>query len=153
MEINELKSAIDSLEQGEYELAKSLFSQFSGPEWLGEPYEWKQDNALRMSGFIQNIVKILPQDTPSIKVEYLVENYLLALVDLPGSIDLAATALVNFWNSHKSMDIDSLINFLKLLSEHPDGENVPSIASQAEGLDFSFGGEAIKGLWGVKRES
>ncbi len=145
MEINELKSAIDSLEQGKHELAISLFSQFSGPEWLGEPYEWKQDNALRVSGFIQNIVKILPQDTPSIKVEYLVENYLLALVDLPGAIELAATALVNFWNSHQNVDIDSFKSFLKLLSEHPDGDNVPSIASQAEGLDFSLEGEAIKG--------
>ena len=153
MKISELRSAIDSLEHGEKEAAITLFSQFSGAEWLGEPYEWKQDNALRVSDFIQNIVKILPKDTPSIKVEYLVENYLLALVDLPNSIDLAATALVNFWNSHKSMDIDSLINFLKLLSEHPDGENVPSIASKAEGLDFSFGGEANKGLWGIKRES
>lgn len=138
MKISELRSVIDSLEHGEKELAITLFSQFSGPEWLGEPYEWKQENALRMSDFIQNIVKILPKDTPSIKVEYLVENYLLALVDLPNSIDLAATALVNFWNSHKSMDIDSLINFLKLLSEHPDGENVPSIAAEAEGLDFNL---------------
>ncbi len=138
MKISELRSVIDSLEHGEEELAITLFSQFSGPEWLGEPYEWKQDNALRMSDFIQNIVKILPKDTPSIKVEYLVENYLLALVDLPNSIDLAATALVNFWNSHKSMDIDSLINFLKLLSEHPDGENVPSIAAEAEGLGFNL---------------
>lgn len=138
MKISELRSVIDSLEHGEKELAITLFSQFSGPDWLGEPYEWKQENALRVSDFIQNIVKILPKDTPSIKVEYLVENYLLSLVDLPNSIDLAATALVNFWNSHKSMDIDSLINFLKLLSEHPDGENVPSIAAKAEGLGFNL---------------
>lgn len=138
MEIFELESVIESLEKGENDAVISAFSYFSGPEWLEGSYEWKQDNAQRFSDFIQAIVKILPRDTSSVKVEYLVENYLLALVDLPGSIELAATALVNFWNLHQSCDVDSLKSFFQLLSEHPDGENVPAIVARADGLAFTF---------------
>ncbi|MBK4167908.1 hypothetical protein GWO61_06380 [Corynebacterium macginleyi] len=131
MNSSDFESAVDALERGDFDAAIRTFNRFSAAEWGGELYEWKQENALRVSEFIQQIVRILPLNTEFDKVQALAENYVLALVDLPHSIDLAAEALVTFWNRNPSGDHEKLKGYLELLSQHPDAEHVVEITAQA----------------------
>lgn len=64
----------------------------------------------------------------------LAENYILALVHIPNSIDLAAEAAVAFWNRIPVGDPQPLRDLLTLLRDHPDGERVDEIAATAIGL-------------------
>ncbi|MDN6369954.1 hypothetical protein, partial [Corynebacterium casei] len=114
----------------------SLFNQFSAEEWADVSYDWKYENRQKVSDFIQKSVKILPASVEFERIQYLVSEYVLALVYLPGSIDLAATALVTFWNRHQNGDPKELIKQLERFSEHPDGERVAEIAATAKGIDF-----------------
>ncbi|MDN5799566.1 hypothetical protein [Corynebacterium casei] len=136
MEISDLEAAIEAANNNDEATLVSLFNQFSAEEWADVSYDWKYENRQKVSDFIQKSVKILPASVEFERIQYLVSEYVLALVYLPGSIDLAATALVTFWNRHQNGDPKELIKQLERFSEHPDGERVAEIAATAKGIDF-----------------
>ena len=136
MEISDLEAAIEAANNNDEATLVSLFKQFSAEEWADVSYDWKYENRQKVSDFIQKSVKILPASVEFERIQYLVSEYVLALVYLPGSIDLAATALVTFWNRHQNGDPKELIKQLERFSEHPDGERVAEIAATAKGIDF-----------------
>ncbi|MDN6680514.1 MAG: hypothetical protein L0L17_12645 [Yaniella sp.] len=136
MEISDLEAAIEAANNNDEATLVSLFNQFSAEEWADVSYDWKYENRQKVSDFIQEAVKILPASVEFERIQYLVSEYVLALVYLPGSIDLAATALVTFWNRHQNGDPKELIKQLERFSEHPDGERVAEIAATAKGIDF-----------------
>ena len=136
MEISDLEAAIEAANNNDEATLVSLFNQFSAEEWADVSYDWKYENRQKVSDFIQKSVKILPASVEFERIQYLVSEYVLALVYLPGSIDLAATALVTLWNRHQNGDPKELIKQLEHFSEHPDGERVAEIAATAKGIDF-----------------
>ena len=136
MEISDLEAAIEAANNKDVATLVGLFNQFSAEEWSEVSYEWKFDNAEKVSDFIQEVVKILPASVEFERIQNLVYEYLFPLVHLPGSIDLAAIALVIFWNRHQNGDPNDLIEDLKNFEEHPDGERVSEIAATAKGIDF-----------------
>lgn len=136
MEISDFEAAIEAAQNNDEAKLVSLFNQFSAEEWADVSYDWKYENRQKVSDFIQEAVKILPASVEFERIQYLVSEYVLALVYLPGSIDLAATALVTFWNRHQNGDPKELIKQLERFSEHPDGERVAEIAATAKGIDF-----------------
>lgn len=136
MEISDFEAAIEAAENNDEATLVALFSQFSAEEWSEVSYEWKFDNAEKVSDFIQETVKILPASVEFERIQNLVYDYLFPLVHLPGSVDLAATALVTFWNRHQNGDTNALIEDLKDFEEHPDGDRVAEIAATAKGIDF-----------------
>ncbi len=136
VEVSDFEAAIEAVNNNDEATLVALFNQFSAEEWSEVSYEWKFDNAEKVSDFIQEVVKILPASVEFEKVHYLVSDYVNPLVHLPGSIDLAAIALVTFWNRHQNGDPEELCEFLKLIDEHPDGERVAEIAATAKGIDF-----------------
>ena len=136
MEISDLEAAIEAANNNDEATLVSLFNQFSAEEWADVSYDWKYENRQKVSDFIQKSVKILPASVEFERIQYLVSEYVLALVYLPGSIDLAATALVTLWNRHQNGDPKELIKQLERFSDHPDGERVAEIAATAKGIDF-----------------
>lgn len=136
MEISDLEVAIEAVNNRDEATLVALFNQFSAEEWSEVSYEWKFDNAEKVSDFIQEVVKILPASVEFERIQNLVYEYLFPLVHLPGSVDLAATALVTFWNRHQNGDPNALVEELKDFEEHPDGDRVAEIAATAKGIDF-----------------
>ncbi|MGP5601701.1 hypothetical protein [Corynebacterium casei] len=136
MEISDFEAAIEAAENNDEATLVALFSQFSAKEWSEVSYEWKFDNAEKVSDFIQETVKILPASVEFERIQNLVYDYLFPLVHLPGSVDLAATALVTFWNRHQNGDPNALIEDLKDFEEHPDGDRVAEIAATAKGIEL-----------------
>ncbi|MDN5885210.1 MAG: hypothetical protein L0H58_11245 [Corynebacterium casei] len=136
MEISDFEAAIEAAQNNDEAKLVSLFNQFSAEEWADVSYDWKYENRQKVSDFIQKSVKILPASVEFERIQYLVSEYVLALVYLPGSIDLAATALVTFWNRHQNGNPNDLIEDLKDFEEHPDGDRVAEIAATAKGIDF-----------------
>ncbi|WPF65595.1 MULTISPECIES: hypothetical protein [unclassified Corynebacterium] len=135
MDISDFEGAIQALDRGDVDSVIDSFRRHSGEEWVGDLYEWKEDNAERVSRFIQEVVSVLPDDVTFEKVQSLVENYILALVHLPHSIDLAAESLVVYWNRCQNANPQELCRYLGLLVEHPDGHRVAEIASKAINLN------------------
>ena len=131
-----MEVAIEAVNNRDEATLVALFNQFSAEEWSEVSYEWKFDNAEKVSGFIQEVVKILPASVEFERIQNLVYEYLFPLVHLPGSVDLAATALVTFWNRHQNGDPNALVEELKDFEEHPDGDRVAEIAATAKGIDF-----------------
>lgn len=139
MEISDFEAVIEAVNNNDEATLVALFDQFSAEDWhdvLYDTYEWKYDNAEKVSDFIQEVVRILPTSVKFEKVRYLAYDYLFPLVHLPGSVDLAATALVTFWNRHQNGDPTDLIEDLKDFEQHPDGDRVAEIAATAKGIDF-----------------
>ncbi|PQM73569.1 hypothetical protein [Corynebacterium sp. J010B-136] len=136
MEVSDFEAAIEAVNNRDEATLVALFNQFSAEEWSEVSYEWKFDNAEKVSDFIQEVVKILPASVEFERIQNLVYEYLFPLVHLPGSVDLAATALVTFWNRHQNGDPNALVEELKDFEEHPDGDRVAEIAATAKGIDF-----------------
>ena len=136
MEISDLEVAIEAVNNRDEATLVALFNQFSAEEWADVSYDWKYENRQKVSDFIQKAVKILPASVEFERIQNLVYEYLFPLVHLPGSVDLAATALVTFWNRHQNGDPNALVEELKDFEEHPDGDRVAEIAATAKGIDF-----------------
>lgn len=136
MEISDLEAAIEAANNNDEATLVSLFNQFSAEEWADVSYDWKYENRQKVSDFIQKSVKILPASVEFERIQNLVYDYLFPLVHLPGSVDLAATALVTFWNRHQNGDTNALIEDLKDFEEHPDGDRVAEIAATAKGIEL-----------------
>lgn len=136
VEVSDFEAAIEAVNNNDEATLVALFNQFSAEEWSEVSYEWKFDNAEKVSDFIQETVKILPASVEFERIQNLVYDYLFPLVHLPGSVDLAATALVTFWNRHQNGDTNALIEDLKDFEEHPDGDRVAEIAATAKGIEL-----------------
>ena len=92
VEVSDFEAAIAAVNNRDEATLVALLNQFSAEEWSEVSYEWKFDNAEKVSDFIQEVVKILPASVEFERTQNLVYEYLFPLVHLPGSVDLAATA-------------------------------------------------------------
>lgn len=135
MQDADFAAAVAAVQEGRDDDAIALFGSFPAIDWLRDGYDWKSEHAEEFSEFIQRLSSILPTDMLSIDdFAALAENYILALVHIPNSIDLAAEAAVAFWNRNPVGDPQPLRDLLTLLRDHPDGERVDEIAATAIGL-------------------
>lgn len=135
MQDADFAAAVAAVQEGRDDDAIALFGSFPAIDWLRDGYDWKCDHAEEFSEVIQRLSIILPTDMLSIDdFAALAENYILALVHIPNSIDLAAEAAVTFWNRNPVGDPQPLRDLLTLLRDHPDGERVDEIAATAIGL-------------------
>ena len=135
MQDSDFAAAVAAVQEERDDDAIALFGSFPPLDWLRDGYDWKCDHAEEFSEVIQRLSIILPTDMLTIDdFAALAENYILALVHIPNSIDLAAEAAVAFWNRIPVGDPQPLRDLLTLLRDHPDGERVDEIAATAIGL-------------------
>lgn len=135
MRDSDFAAAVAAVQEGRDDDAIALFGSFPAIDWLRDGYDWKCDHAEEFSEVIQRLSIILPTDMLSIDdFAALSENYILALVHIPNSIDLAAEAAVTYWNRNPVGDPQPLRDLITLLRDHPDGERVDEIAATAIGL-------------------
>ena len=74
----------------------------------------------------------------------LCRNYMLSLVQLPQSIDIAAKVFVDFWNRKREEEDDDVVSFLSVMLTHPDGDYVVETARNAVGLADQLGIDKAK---------
>ena len=74
VEVSDFEAAIEAVNNNDEATLVALFNQFSAEEWSEVSYEWKFDNAEKVSDFIQEVVKILPASVEFEKVHYLVSE-------------------------------------------------------------------------------
>lgn len=101
------------------------FQRFiASDKWLTGCYKWGEEDAEEFSAFIQHIVPLLPVSTPVDVVGKLCRNYMLSLVQVPQSIDIAAEVFVDFWNRKRAAEDREAIELLSALLAHPKGKHV-----------------------------
>ena len=117
------------------------FQRFiASDKWPTSCHSWGEENAEELSAFIQHIVPLLPVSTPVDVVGELCRNYMLGLVQLPQSIDIAAKVFVDFWNRKRAVEDREAIEFLSALLAHPDGDHAAEIAQSAVGVGEKLNG-------------
>lgn len=141
MEMADLTGIMGYYYTGDDDKLLSSFQCFSPSDWVGEFYEWKRRHAQEFSDFLQHVISLLPPSTPLKDVLVLCENYILPLAHLPAAPDLAAQALVGFWNRKRAAEDGDVVHFLTLLMENPDNERVAEIAQNAVGIAEQLNGK------------
>jgi len=118
---------------GDDEKLLEVFHRFSYDEWSSNCYEWEYQHAQEYSDFLQHLIPLLPTSTPLKVVLSLCESYLSSIIHIPNSVDLAANALVNFWNRKRSSEDEPMLRILFAFRNHPDGEHVTETIQKATG--------------------
>ena len=121
------------------------FQRFSASDkWPTSCHKWGEENAEELSAFIQHIVPLLPVFTPVDVVGELCRNYMLSLVQVPQSIDIAAKVFVDFWNRKRAEEDSDAVDFFSIMLIHPDGDYVAETARNAVGLANQLGIDKAK---------
>ena len=121
------------------------FQRFiASDKWSTSCHKWGEENAEELSAFIQHIVPLLPVFTPVDVVGELCRNYMLSLVQVPQSIDIAAKVFVDFWNRKRAEEDSDAVDFFSIMLIHPDGDYVAETARNAVGLANQLGIDKAK---------
>lgn len=135
MEAHELIAMFDAVNREDFDDAVERFHKHSAEEWHRDLYVWKEDHAWELSDFIQKIVEVLPATATLDRVLALAGNYILPIFFVSeNSADLAAKAVVTYWNRHQEGDPKKVREFLDLLRESPDTEDIEQIAASAKNI-------------------
>ena len=121
------------------------FQRFiASDKWPTSCHSWGEENAEEFSAFIQHIVPLLPVSTPVDVVGELCRNYMLGLVQVPQSIDIAAKVFIDFWNRKRAAEDESALRILSAFLNHPDGRHVVETVRNAVGLADQLGIDKAK---------
>ena len=145
MEFSDITEVKECFRAGDDAKLLDVFQRFiASNEWSTSCHKWGEENAEEFSAFIQHIVPLLPVSTPVDVVGELCRNYMLSLVRVPQSIDIAAKIFVDFWNRKRAEEDSDAVDFFSIMLIHPDGDYVAETARNAVGLADQLGIDKAK---------
>ena len=145
MEFSDITEVKECFRAGDDAKLLDVFQRFiASNEWSTSCHKWGEENAEEFSAFIQHIVPLLPVFTPVDVVGELCRNYMLSLVQVPQSIDIAAKVFVDFWNRKRAEEDSDAVDFFSIMLIHPDGDYVAETARNAVGLANQLGIDKAK---------
>lgn len=135
-----LVEIIKRMQAGDTDFVLQEFAKYSGKDLLSTGYEWKEENPQEYSDFLQQLMLIIPTDTPLSKVFTILSDYLLAIVHLPPAApDLAVQAALTFLARREEAEGEEWEGFLHSMILTPDAE-------KAQGLIETTRSELVKYL-------
>lgn len=138
MEDTDFAAITAAVKDGRDDDTVALYTSFPALDWLRDGYDWKSDHAEEFSEVIQRLSVMLPTEGTSHEDFFILcKNYILPLVWIPDSIDLAAQAAVTYWNRNPGNDPQPLRDLLDLLRGHPGGERSDEIAATAVNVKWA----------------
>lgn len=145
MEFSDITEVKECFRAGDDAKLLDAFQRFiASDKWSTSCHKWGEENAEELSAFIQHIVPLLPVFTPVDVVGELCRNYMLSLVQVPQSIDIAAKVFVDFWNRKRAEEDSDAVDFFSIMLIHPDGDYVAETARNAVGLADQLGIDKAK---------
>lgn len=145
MEFSDITEVKECFRAGDDAKLLDAFQRFIvSDKWSTSCHKWGEENAEELSAFIQHIVPLLPVFTPVDVVGELCRNYMLSLVQVPQSIDIAAKVFVDFWNRKRAEEDSDAVDFFSIMLIHPDGDYVAETARNAVGLANQLGIDKAK---------
>lgn len=145
MEFSDITEVKECFRAGDDAKLLDAFQRFiASDKWSTSCHKWGEENAEELSAFIQHIVPLLPVFTPVDVVGELCRNYMLSLVQVPQSIDIAAKVFVDFWNRKRAEEDSDAVDFFSIMLIHPDGDYVAETARNAVGLANQLGIDKAK---------